>query len=976
MGVTSPESASCRTKNARVEVTSEEEGFTGAWFLAKIIDPYPRKKPNHVYVQYETLLDEKSSKPLKEFVSSSLVRPIPPKEPEKVEGFKLNDVVDAFYKDGWWTGMITNVFEENSRFEVTFTNPPDLIVFRAEDLRVHRDWVRGKWIRPKKKQRSTGMLFSKGKQVEVSLAEVENTEVWFPAIVLEDTGNGSFLVEYQCLGKNGEHDSVKVKVDSLHIRPSPPQLKGKNYDVQEKVDAYLELGWWTGVITKKLPDNKYNIFFKETNKERLVNQSDIRPHMEWKEGNWFNTSQDVPASLVSPDSVGALKGIPENRTSDSLNTLDIRVEWEPPSLKAPTTSENEKVKLVNAVSEESSKKMQHANNSDLRLLPTDHVNLSSVNPLDEGIHLTSTSINGGARTNNLKQSMVDLPSENFSQGKRARGKRQKVDKLEYHTPQRLRSAGRQKSRITEAQALAADKTVGELEHCTPEKLGGKSQVLPIAQISNAETPGDKNDDAVKCTEENLVQKDCVTEVSITHNSEKAVIEGSQAENLPVEVLLDVSGDQQLVQDPPVEKIKADQLERHIESTEKRKRGRPPKLHKSPIAGQQKAGKLAKRLKVTERNRSVTSGDMASAEVVLPVVVGLEATKVEGSMFNKEKTGGSKNIVNGLVDKKSKSSSKIEVCTAKKDKLRSKKGKQVLAGKQEKDSLKRGKALNIDAGSPNQDFEVPSAGKIAEVNGQDGLVKEAEASSVRLPFNMSDDEPLSMWLEPPKTADAISKLVASAGTSQGREVNQQCTTNCSQDIVIRSSQCNDHILPFVKSSPLWKSIESMQVFHLFPQNPHFRTLFSKKEGSREGLAIALMVDFVNVVEKICTLQPDGPKSIIEDTVETLHDLEDNGFDVNIVRDRVVQLLLIKNKREVLEAKAKEGSDQIEEEEENVKDLNNRILLLQEELALVLSTKGQKDSTVTHLKSTVDDANNNIRKLDLEFKALEAAPWQVG
>lgn len=127
-----------------------------------------------------------------------------------------------------------------------------------------------------------------------------------------------------------------------------------------------------------------------------------------------------------------------------------------------------------------------------------------------------------------------------------------------------------------------DKTVGELEHCTPEKLGGKSQVLPIAQISNAETPGgtqliwnyleiffkqrfqlfnenafsaDKNDDAVKCTEENLVQKDCVTEVSITHNSEKAVIEGSQAENLPVEVLLDVSGDQQLVQDPPVEKIK-------------------------------------------------------------------------------------------------------------------------------------------------------------------------------------------------------------------------------------------------------------------------------------------------------------------------------------------------------------------------------------------------------------------------------------
>lgn len=133
--------------------------------------------------------------------------------------------------------------------------------------------------------------------------------------------------------------------------------------------------------------------------------------------------QDVPASLVSPDSVGALKGNSENRTSDSLNSLDIRMEWATPSLKAPTTSENKKVKLVNAVSEESSKKMEHAYNSDIQLLSTDHLNPSSVKPLDQGIHLTSRSTRGGARTNNLEQTMVDLPSENFSQGKRSVSKR-------------------------------------------------------------------------------------------------------------------------------------------------------------------------------------------------------------------------------------------------------------------------------------------------------------------------------------------------------------------------------------------------------------------------------------------------------------------------------------------------------------------------------------------------------------------------
>lgn len=294
--------------------------------------------------------------------------------------------------------------------------------------------------------------------------------------------------------------------------------------------------------------------------------------------------------------------------------------------------------------------------------------------------------------------------------------------------------------------------------------------------------------------------------------------------------------------------------------------------------------------------------------------------------------------------------------------------------------------------PPADFEDPSAGKVTEVNGKDGLVKEAEMSIVRLPSNISDDEPLAMWLEPPKTADATSKLVyilkalltcvavffdtfvVSAGASQGRKVDQQCTMNCSQDIVIRSSHCNDHILPFAKSSSLWNTIESMQVFHLFPQNPHYRTLFSKKESSREGLAIALMVDFANVVEKTSTLQPDGPKNIIEDVLETLGELEDNGFDVNVVRDRVVQLLLTKDKRDDLEAKAKEIADQIDEEK--IEDLNNHIRLLQEELAVALSTKAQKDSIVAHLKSRFNDFNDSFRNVDLEFKSLAAAPWQVG
>lgn len=48
----------------------------------------------------------------------------------------------------------------------------------------------------------------------------------------------------------------------------------------------------------------------------------------------------------------------------------------------------------------------------------------------------------------------------------------------------------------------------------------------------------------------------------------------------------------------------------------------------------------------------------------------------------------------------------------------------------------------------------SGGKIAEAKGQDSLVKEVELS---LAFNLSDDQPLSMWLGS-QAANATCKLV--------------------------------------------------------------------------------------------------------------------------------------------------------------------------------------------------------------------------
>lgn len=75
------------TKGSRVEISSDEEGFKGAWYIATILDPNPKKKPQKLYVEYQSLLDEDGSKPLREFVNLEFLRPIPLPEPEKTRYF-------------------------------------------------------------------------------------------------------------------------------------------------------------------------------------------------------------------------------------------------------------------------------------------------------------------------------------------------------------------------------------------------------------------------------------------------------------------------------------------------------------------------------------------------------------------------------------------------------------------------------------------------------------------------------------------------------------------------------------------------------------------------------------------------------------------------------------------------------------------------------------------------------------------------
>ncbi|KAF5739912.1 hypothetical protein HS088_TW12G01124 [Tripterygium wilfordii] len=125
----------------QVEVSSDEKGFEGVWFAATVVEPWGKDK---FRIEYQTLKTEDDKTFLREEVDILHIRPSPP-EILMVDGFKLFDEVDALYNDGWWVGVIARA-QRNSKHIVYFKTTSEEIEFRDSELRLHQDWIDGKWV--------------------------------------------------------------------------------------------------------------------------------------------------------------------------------------------------------------------------------------------------------------------------------------------------------------------------------------------------------------------------------------------------------------------------------------------------------------------------------------------------------------------------------------------------------------------------------------------------------------------------------------------------------------------------------------------------------------------------------------------------------------------------------------------------------------------------------------------------------------
>lgn len=141
------------TKGTPVEVSSDEDGYRGAWFAGVVVEEVSKGK---YLVELKNFRTEDDSEFLKEEADALHIRPCPP-EIVVADHFDLFDEVDALYNDSWWVGVVSKVLSK-SRYVIYFRDTKEELKFQHSNLRLHQEWIGGRWMTASLLQKNTRLV--------------------------------------------------------------------------------------------------------------------------------------------------------------------------------------------------------------------------------------------------------------------------------------------------------------------------------------------------------------------------------------------------------------------------------------------------------------------------------------------------------------------------------------------------------------------------------------------------------------------------------------------------------------------------------------------------------------------------------------------------------------------------------------------------------------------------------------------------
>ncbi|KAF5762814.1 putative Agenet-like domain-containing protein [Helianthus annuus] len=755
-----------------------------------------------------------------------------------------------------------------------------------------------------------------GVKVEISLDKEVWRDVWYPATIVEDLGNNLFSVEYNFSGRNNASKLRRVTVDHLHIRPSVPQTRVTSFGLLEKVDAFVDFGWWSGVITKKLADSRYVVYFKHTNSAKELSHLELRPHVEWKNDvehdelretvslNFTNTIEDTTTCLDKRTSIitSMKRAKPTNRGGNLK-----------PSKKSKAAVTGDDPRLSNGG------QSKEVSTPDVGQTFDQAENLSSVKK-KPGKKSKAVVTGDDPRLSNGGQSKeVSAPdagqtfdqAENLSSVKKKPGKKSKAgvtgddprlsngdQSKEVSTPDVGQTSDKVKNLSSVKKKLG--KREKGVDPKSPTSTSAKKKGKLSADSRGSETLPQAAEESTLTTTPNVVEKQ-----PVTINSPIPVILGLQCHNVTV---LKSKKPKQLTSKSPQNVVEPNEPQSGVplspkatgnQETEggtitKKKRGRPFKTQPN---------NLETPLAVNDPNED------ASVKKV-PSTRGIELP-LQQEMYSKPVKG--------------------------------KRGKRRM--------------ISLNSTSSPQDVQDSSTRKEKE-NSEINVEKSIDT--------VSDDQPLSKWFH---GKQSLATLESTGKKPLENSKSLPAVTNG-----------DGQTLTFEKRSSLWETIESMEAFRVFPQKPHFRPLDDIKESARERHAINKMVDFSGVFEDTRRLRIDHPRTQIEDLLETLLELETHGFNIDFIRNRLTELISFKDKREGLESQSKEVKVNVDNHRVEVQKLDKELDSIDKQMTDLLETrdrvskeKEKNDSEIAGLESEIDKIEEGLRECRRKFDELATASF---
>lgn len=141
----------------------------------------------------------------------------------------------------------------------------------------------------KKKERP--LPISKGCEVEASPGEDGFQGSWFRAILEQDPEKVKEEKLRVCYKTLLDEDGVKhcrEYVERCFIRPVPPECPNEGVEFKEGlvVDAYLNDGWWNGVIVGEEADGSFLVYFDHPPDILKFDKTQLRPHHHWTGFTW------------------------------------------------------------------------------------------------------------------------------------------------------------------------------------------------------------------------------------------------------------------------------------------------------------------------------------------------------------------------------------------------------------------------------------------------------------------------------------------------------------------------------------------------------------------------------------------------------------------------------------------------------------------------------------------------------------------